>query len=373
VQRLARRKGLLCREAFHYKEHPLAQALRALVASGRLGQLRHLAVRVLIPQWAFGGGDIRFSPRLAGAARGGGGVGWGAWPPMRRPAPCSATGPVAGVQRQRGAQLLLRPARPPEAKQQGRLGSHQAAAAGPPCHPHPSTPQPFTPGAGGTMMDAGCYCAHVLRFLPGSQPRVLGAWPHKLQDDWFIDREMKASVEYPGRPDGLTGALHASLAHSGWLPTADIKLVGSRWAAPGCCPPSCPGPCEAGTRSRCRRSRWAGGGGCGELVVELVVAAGNGSPSGHMGGAMGWCPGPAATCTPHPRCRRATLECRGFIMPSLGHVIKVGAWGAALSSRSIVQSLLLWGRPAAAAAAAAAPHATLAARAARQYAAVLLR
>jgi hypothetical protein len=81
------------------------------------------------------------------------------------------------------------------------------------------------------MMDAGCYCAHVLRFLPGSQPRVLGAWPRKLQADWFIDREMKAAVEYPGRRGGLTGALQASLVHSGWLPAADIQVVGSRWAA----------------------------------------------------------------------------------------------------------------------------------------------
>lgn len=66
VQKLARRKGLLCREAFHYKEHPLAQAVREQLTRGELGTLRHIAVRLLVPGWAFDSADIRFSPKLAG-------------------------------------------------------------------------------------------------------------------------------------------------------------------------------------------------------------------------------------------------------------------------------------------------------------------
>jgi hypothetical protein len=86
------------------------------------------------------------------------------------------------------------------------------------------------------MMDGGCYCAHALRFFPGQQPRVLGAWPRKLQEDWFIDCEMKAAVEYPGRE--LTGALHASLVHKGLFPVNEVKVIGSKWVRRGwlvCC------------------------------------------------------------------------------------------------------------------------------------------
>jgi hypothetical protein len=107
------------------------------------------------------------------------------------------------------------------------------------------------------MMDGGCYCAHALRFFPGQQPRVLGAWPRKLQEDWFIDREMKAAVEYPGRE--LTGALHASLVHKGLFPVNEVKVIGSKWVmAPGLgavpaasCRCVCAVCCQQGRRLMC--------------------------------------------------------------------------------------------------------------------------
>lgn len=44
---------------------PRAQ-VAALLQSGAVGTLKALEARVLIPQWVFGGGDIRFNPKLAG-------------------------------------------------------------------------------------------------------------------------------------------------------------------------------------------------------------------------------------------------------------------------------------------------------------------
>ncbi|GIL50770.1 hypothetical protein Vafri_6911 [Volvox africanus] len=85
VQDLARSRGLVCREAFHYREHPLMEHLRALLGSpalgvssgspgcqeasgGVLGRLRSVDVAVLIPKWVFGGTNIRFQESLAGGA-----------------------------------------------------------------------------------------------------------------------------------------------------------------------------------------------------------------------------------------------------------------------------------------------------------------
>lgn len=68
VQALAQAKGLLIREAFHYREHPLMTQVSAQLAAGRVGQLKELHVRVLIPSWVFGGQNIRFQEGLAGGA-----------------------------------------------------------------------------------------------------------------------------------------------------------------------------------------------------------------------------------------------------------------------------------------------------------------
>ena len=118
VQAVARRKGLLCREAFHvgtligfvkhplcgipctisefgtnprlytpypcalqYREHPLHKRLLALMqppttggesgaaaATLHLGRIRRIDVRVLIPKWVFGLTNIRFMEGLAGGA-----------------------------------------------------------------------------------------------------------------------------------------------------------------------------------------------------------------------------------------------------------------------------------------------------------------
>ncbi|KAF6253992.1 hypothetical protein COO60DRAFT_364115 [Scenedesmus sp. NREL 46B-D3] len=53
VQSAAAKRKLLCREAFHYKEHPANKAVAELLQSGAIGQLKQLAVQVLIPAWAF--------------------------------------------------------------------------------------------------------------------------------------------------------------------------------------------------------------------------------------------------------------------------------------------------------------------------------
>eukprot|EP00198_Chlamydomonas_reinhardtii_P011013 XP_001700350.1 predicted protein [Chlamydomonas reinhardtii] len=99
VQALARQKRLVCREAFHYREHPLAEHLVQLLGGGGgggeggsssgdstgksksiragngaagtggpLGRLRSMEAQVLIPKWVFGGANIRFQETLAGGA-----------------------------------------------------------------------------------------------------------------------------------------------------------------------------------------------------------------------------------------------------------------------------------------------------------------
>mmetsp|Transcript_18598 Transcript_18598/g.39942 ORF Transcript_18598/g.39942 Transcript_18598/m.39942 type:complete len:472 (-) Transcript_18598:1154-2569(-) len=69
VQDLARRSKRLCREAFHYREHPLMTRLQQLVApGGPLGQVSRIDAKLLIPNWVFGSGNIRFMEDLAGGA-----------------------------------------------------------------------------------------------------------------------------------------------------------------------------------------------------------------------------------------------------------------------------------------------------------------
>eukprot|EP00879_Flechtneria_rotunda_P025377 GHRR01026964.1.p1 GENE.GHRR01026964.1~~GHRR01026964.1.p1 ORF type:complete len:383 (+),score=104.82 GHRR01026964.1:302-1450(+) len=152
VQRTAAKKGLLCREAFHYKEHPANQAVANILQSGAIGQLKQLDVCVCIPIWAFNKNDIRFQFKLAG----------------------------------------------------------------------------------GTMMDAGCYCAHTLRFFPGcSRPKVRAAHAEKLVDYGRVDGHMSAELSYPPLEGsvlcaGTVGRLEADLRHMSLWPTTKFTALGTK-------------------------------------------------------------------------------------------------------------------------------------------------
>jgi predicted dehydrogenase len=58
--------GLVLMEAFHWRYHPLAERMRAIVASGVLGRLRHIETRMCVPMLA--PGNIRYRLDLAGGA-----------------------------------------------------------------------------------------------------------------------------------------------------------------------------------------------------------------------------------------------------------------------------------------------------------------
>ncbi len=62
----ATRSGLVLAEAFHYRSHPLAARLKAIVDSGELGRLRHLEAHLCVP--LLRPGDIRYSYALGGGA-----------------------------------------------------------------------------------------------------------------------------------------------------------------------------------------------------------------------------------------------------------------------------------------------------------------
>jgi predicted dehydrogenase len=62
----AARAGRVLMEAFHWRYHPLAERLRAIVASGELGAVRHVEARFCVPLLL--PGDIRFRLDLAGGA-----------------------------------------------------------------------------------------------------------------------------------------------------------------------------------------------------------------------------------------------------------------------------------------------------------------
>ena len=53
-------------EAFHYRYHPLAQRMRAIVDSGELGTIRHVEAALCFPLPKFS--DIRYQYDLAGGA-----------------------------------------------------------------------------------------------------------------------------------------------------------------------------------------------------------------------------------------------------------------------------------------------------------------
>lgn len=91
------------------------------------------------------------------------------------------------------------------------------------------------------MMDAGCYCAHTLRFFPGcSRPRVVDARASKLVDGGRVDGRMTATLSYPasgakgsGGGGGVLGAatvgrLAADLRHDGLWPRTRFAAVGTK-------------------------------------------------------------------------------------------------------------------------------------------------
>ncbi|HEX6345045.1 Gfo/Idh/MocA family oxidoreductase [Umezawaea sp.] len=66
VAEAAEASGLVVMEAFHHRYHPLARRMSAIVASGELGELRHVEAHVCFPLPKFS--DIRYDLRLAGGA-----------------------------------------------------------------------------------------------------------------------------------------------------------------------------------------------------------------------------------------------------------------------------------------------------------------
>jgi predicted dehydrogenase len=62
----ARAAGLVVMEAFHWRYHPLAARLLAIIASGELGALRRVEAQLCFPLLA--PGDIRYRRELAGGA-----------------------------------------------------------------------------------------------------------------------------------------------------------------------------------------------------------------------------------------------------------------------------------------------------------------
>jgi predicted dehydrogenase len=66
VAAVATRTGLVVMEAFHYRYHPLAHRMRAIVDSGELGTTRHVEAALCFPLPKFD--DIRYQYDLAGGA-----------------------------------------------------------------------------------------------------------------------------------------------------------------------------------------------------------------------------------------------------------------------------------------------------------------
>ena len=69
----AQASGCLLVEAFHYRFHPLAARLVAIIAAGELGEIESIDVHFHIPRFAIGKADIRYNvkgtqPTLAGGA-----------------------------------------------------------------------------------------------------------------------------------------------------------------------------------------------------------------------------------------------------------------------------------------------------------------
>jgi predicted dehydrogenase len=66
VGAVAERTGLVVMEAFHYRYHPLAHRMRAIVESGELGTIEHVETKLCFPLPRFS--DIRYQYDLAGGA-----------------------------------------------------------------------------------------------------------------------------------------------------------------------------------------------------------------------------------------------------------------------------------------------------------------
>jgi predicted dehydrogenase len=66
VASVAERTGLVVMEAFHYRYHPLAGRMRALVEAGELGTLEHVEAALCFPLPRFS--DIRYQYDLGGGA-----------------------------------------------------------------------------------------------------------------------------------------------------------------------------------------------------------------------------------------------------------------------------------------------------------------
>lgn len=124
MMRVADETGRVLMEAFHYRYHPLAQRIQAILASGELGQIRELEANFYIPLF-LRPNDIRFDYKLAG----------------------------------------------------------------------------------GALMDTGCYCINLLRWLGGSEPQVVSAQPRKTSPQ--IDRLMRAELRFD---NGVVAKLGCSLA-----------------------------------------------------------------------------------------------------------------------------------------------------------------
>jgi predicted dehydrogenase len=66
MARAAGESGRVLMEAFHYRYHPLAQRMADIVASGELGEIRHIRSTMCFPLPLFN--DIRYNFSLAGGA-----------------------------------------------------------------------------------------------------------------------------------------------------------------------------------------------------------------------------------------------------------------------------------------------------------------
>jgi len=77
--------------------------------------------------------------------------------------------------------------------------------------------------AGGTMMDAGCYTANIVRLLGMEEPEVRSA--HALLRDPRIDRAITADLVFPS---GHTGRVHASMWSFGMPLRLSAKAVGTK-------------------------------------------------------------------------------------------------------------------------------------------------
>lgn len=62
----AKRSGLVCMEAFHWRHHPLARRMREILDEDELGPIRHISASMCFPLPLFG--DIRYDYGLAGGS-----------------------------------------------------------------------------------------------------------------------------------------------------------------------------------------------------------------------------------------------------------------------------------------------------------------